>query len=242
MIRSFCIAAILGSLTAVGFTQTIQVNQNNRTIALTVSDKATAEADIATVHIGFETYAPDANTAYAAGSRTSNAIVDALHKAGVADKSIESEAQNLRQNFQFDPKESEADRAKKQFVLTQSWTVKTSAADAKKVLNVAVEAGANNSGQIDWDVKDRAALQAQAAAKALQHAQVIANQMAQGLHAHLGPLLYASNQAPEMPAPRPMRIEMMGKSKIVEEAAPPLAINPQQIEENATVYAVFQIQ
>ncbi len=49
----FCAASLLSA-------QTIQVNQNNRTIAVNVSDAAKADADMATVHIGFEVYAPDA--------------------------------------------------------------------------------------------------------------------------------------------------------------------------------------
>lgn len=156
------------------------------------------------------------------------------------DKAIQSQGQNLRQNFQFDDKESEIDRAKKRFILMQSWTVKTSADDAAKILHVAVEAGANSSGQIDWDLKGRSALQAQAAAKALQHAQAIADQMAKGLNAHLGPLLYASNQAPQTQG------SGGGYGGGVMHAAAmkalPLAIRPQQIEENATVYAVFAIE
>ena len=236
IVRTLFIAA---ALTLTASAQTIQVNQNNRTIAVTVTDKATEMADTATVHIGFEAYAPDSDSAYAAGSKTSNAIIDALHKAGIADKDIESENQNLRQNFQFEPNESEVQRAKKRYVLTQSWTVHTSASDAKNVLNVAVQAGANNSGQIDWDVKDRDALQARAAAKALQHAQAVANQMAKGLNAHLGPLLYASNQVPETPV-RPMIMERMGAA--YKQAPLPLAINPQKIEQSATVYAVFAIE
>ena len=239
--RSLCLPAVLASLTVAGFAQTIKVDQNNRTIAVTVSDKASKEADIATVHIGFEAYAADPDSAYAAGSQVSNAVVDALHKAGVEDKAVESENQILRQNTQFDDKEPEADRAKKRFVLTQSWTVKTAAPNAAKVLHVAVEAGANNSGQIDWDLRDRAGLQAQAAAKALQHAQAVADQMAKGLNAHLGTLIYASNQAP--PAQYGAGVGygggVMGGAlmKVI-----PLAIRPQNIEENATVYAVFAIQ
>jgi hypothetical protein len=67
--------------------------------------------------------------------------------------------------------------------------------------------------------------------------------MAEGLNAHLGALIYASNQTPvsrffngvlntesasiaAKPAPPP----------------PPLAIRPQQVEESATVYAVFAIE
>jgi hypothetical protein len=66
--------------------------------------------------------------------------------------------------------------------------------------------------------------------------------MAQGLNAHLGPLLYASNQAPEMQRPEPLRLRAMAGVQLNGPAVAPLAINPQQIEENATVYAVFQIQ
>lgn len=219
--------------------QKIEVNKNNRTIAVTVTDKATEPADVATVHIGFKAYAPDSKSAYAAGSKISNAVIDALKQAGVDDKSIESQSQSVQQNYQFDPQESELDRAQKRYVLSQSWTVKTSSADAARVLHIAVQAGANDSGQIDWDVKDHAALQAAAAAKALRHARAIADQMARGLDAQLGPLLYASNQAPATPVV-PMFYNRLAAAKA--ESVQPLAIRPQIIEENATVYAVFAIQ
>lgn len=240
IVRGLYFSAIFAALAVSGGAQTIQVNQNNRTIAVTVTDKASAEADAATVHVGFQVYGADSDSTYATGSQVSNAIMDALHKAGVDDKAIESENQNLQRNMQFDEHDSALDRAKKQFVLNQSWTVKTSAADAAKVLHVAVEAGANSSGQIEWNVKDRAGLQAQAAAKALQHAQAIAEQMAKGLNTHLGALIYASNQAPQVPG-----IGMGyggGMMHSLAMKAIPLAIRPQQIEENATVYAVFAIE
>jgi uncharacterized protein len=230
-----CTASVLSA-------QTIQVNSNNRTIALTVADKAAADPDMATVHIGFEIYAPTAEEAYRTGSGISNSIVGALQKAGLTEKAIESEGQGLRPNMQFDPKESDADRAKKQFVLTQSWTVKTTADDAGKVLHTAIEAGANSSGQIDWDLKDRDGLRTQAAAKALVHARAMAEQMAKGLNANLGALIYASNSEPQ-----PLGTAGgYGGGRLMTQAAElnflPLAIRPQKIEESATVYAVFAIQ
>ena len=233
-----CLA--LTAVPTMGWAQKISINKNNRTIAVTVTDKATEPADVATVHIGYKAYGLDSDSTYAAGSKISNAVIDALKKAGVPDKAIESQAQNLQQNYQFDSKEGELERAQKRYVLSQSWTVKTSAADAAKVLHIAVEAGANDSGQIDWDVKDHAALQAAAAAKALKHARAIAEQMAKGLDTELGPLLYASNTAPETP----IRGGLMGAIgfNAVAKAVLPLAIRPQVIEEDATVYAVFAIQ
>src|SRR5271156_4644775 len=114
--------------------QSVKVDKNNRTIAVTASDKATTDADLAVVHIGFQIYGSDESTTYADGSKTSNAIIDVLKKAGIPDKAIESENQNLQRNTYHDPQESELDRAKKQFVLNQSWTVKTKPDDAAKVL------------------------------------------------------------------------------------------------------------
>ena len=80
---------------AVAQAQTIQVDKNNRTIAVTANDKASALADTAIVTVGFQIYAPDAATAYSQGSTLSNAILDALKKAGVADKAVESQDQKL---------------------------------------------------------------------------------------------------------------------------------------------------
>lgn len=242
IVRNGCLSLVVAGVAVAGFAQNIQVNQNNRTIAVTVTDKAAAEADIATVHIGFEIYAADANDAYSTGSQISNAVIDALHRAGVEDKTIESEGQGIhRTQFDESNKESEADRAKKQFTLTQSWTVRCSATEAARVLHTAIEAGANNSGQVDWDLKDRSALQAQAAAKALQHAQAIADQMAKGLNALLGSLIYASNQTPFQRLSSLVTVNSEAISA-VPPPPPPLAIKPQQVEESATVYAVFAIQ
>jgi uncharacterized protein YggE len=235
-------AVIAAGLMSTAQAQTIQVDKNNRTIAVTASDKALADADLAVVHIGFQVFGPDEASTYATGSTASNAIVSALKKAGVADKAIESENQNLMPNNYHDPKESEMDRAKKQFVLNQSWTVKTKPDDAAKVLHVAVEAGANQSGQIDWQYQDMNGLQAKAAANALAKAQGIAQQMAQGLNVKLAGLIYASNQAPESPV-RPVPMMMM--KAMAGQASPsvsPLAINARQIEEPSTVYAVFAIE
>jgi uncharacterized protein len=237
---AFIAAAMFVVSAGITQAQAVKVDKNNRTIAVTASDKATTDADLAVVHIGFQIYGPDEPITYADGSKTSNLIIDALKKAGVPDKAIESENQNLQPNTYHDPRESEMDRAKRQFVLNQSWTVKTKPGDAAKVLHIAVEAGANQSGQIDWQYQDMNGLQAKAAGSALAKAQAIAQQMAQGLNVKLAGLIFASNQAPEgsPPGPRPMLMApAMEKA-----AAAPLAINPRQIETSATVYAVFAIE
>ncbi len=63
-------------------------------------------------------------------------------------------------------------------------------------LHLAISAGANHSGNIQWQLKKDDTLEAEAAKKALEHARQIAAQMADGLGVKLGTLVYASNQTP----------------------------------------------
>ncbi len=225
--------------------QQIEVSKTNRTIAVSTSDTATADADVAIVHIGFQLYGADENAAYAAASRTSNGIMKALTDAGVKKDSIESTGQNINRVQPFETQNlPEAQKAQRQFTVSQNWNIKTSAADAAAILNAAVKAGANQGGGIDWTVADEDALEAQAAGKAIKRASEIAARMAQGLNAKLGPLVYASNQMPEMP-PRPMPMARAGAPMAMSakaDAVEPLAINAQKVTRSATVYAVFAIE
>ena len=167
-------------------------------------------ADVATLHIGFIVYGPDKDSAYETGSRVSNDIASALTKAGIPDGALESENQNVSpvQEYQVD-KLTPAEKAQRKFQVTQSWTVRTSADDAAHLLDVAVKAGANQSGAIEWSLQDENAPQAQAAAKALQRARTVAGQMAGGMNVKLGPLVYASNET-EAPPVRPLMESRVG--------------------------------
>jgi uncharacterized protein YggE len=237
---AFALAAAI--LATAATAQTIQVSKENRTIAITATDKVIALADTATVHIGFIAYGPDSDAAYATGSRISNAIVKSLTGAGVPSDAIESENQNVSpvQEYQID-KLTPAEKAQRKFQVVQSWTVRTPADDAAKILDLAVKAGANQSGQIDWSLKDENAPQAEAAAKALQRARTVAGEMAKGMNVKLGALIYASNETQAEPV-RPLMKAMAMNSAMAASAPAPLAINPRQIEKSATVYAVFAIE
>jgi len=222
--------------------QQIQINKDNRTIAITATDAASAIADTAAVHVGFVVYAPDADAAYAKGSKTSNAIIGALTANGVAKTDIRSESQNVGETQQYElEKLPTEEQAQRRFQVRQSWTVQTKADDAASVLNTAVNAGANSSGQIEWTVADKKALEAKAAGNALSRARTIASQMAQGLGIQLGELIYASNQATEPVRPM-MRAMAMAAPPAPPPPSAPLAISPQKVERAATVYAVFAIQ
>jgi uncharacterized protein len=221
--------------------QGITVSKDNRTIAITATDSVIALADVATVHVGFQVYGVDHDATYAAGSKASNAIVSALKGAGVPQNAIESQNQNLREVQPFERQNfTDAEKAARHFVLDQSWTVRTNATDAARVLDVAVKAGANQSGQIDWSLKDENGPQAAAAGKALQRARAVAEEMAKGLNVKLGTLIFASNETQGAPV-QPVMAKMDRAMSTVTVTAQPLAINGRQIEKSATVYAVFAI-
>jgi len=239
-----CAVALAGSISA----QTIQINRENKTIAISTTDEATAIADIAAVTIGFEIYGPDYQSVYTDGGNISHAVIEALHKAGVEDKSIESSGQTLEQNTNFDDKDKPDQRAKKQFVFRQAWDVSVTPQSAGAVIRAAVAAGANKSGAIDWRLSDRKALQARAAEAALVKARAVASRMAEGLHVKLGDLIYASNETPNARiyfARSAQGLTLNTDSASIASSTnllPTLEIRPQTIREEATVYAVFAIE
>jgi uncharacterized protein len=228
--------------------QAIQIDKNNKTIAISTTDEATATADIAAVTVGFEVFGPDYSSAYADGGKISHAVLDALHKAGVDDKSIESSGQSLQRNTEFDDKDTKEQWASKQFVFSQSWEVSVPPQSAAEVIRVAIAAGANKSGAIDWRLSGRKALQARAAEAALVKARAVASQMADGLHVKLGDLIYASNETPNARIyfARPQQeVTVSAESASVASSVnllPALEIRPQTVSEEATVYAVFAIE
>ncbi len=227
--------------------QTIQINRENKTIAISTTDEATATADIAAITVGFEISGPDAQGTTAEAGKLSHAILDALHKLGIEDKSIESQSQGLQKNTDFDEKEKAEQRAKEQYVFRQSWEVSTSPKVAAEVISAAIAAGANKSGAIDWRIANRKSLQAKAAAAALVKARQVAQNMADGLHVNLGSLIYASNETPNTRiyfAPKPGLVLNTDSASVASyiTVPRPLEIRPQTIREEATVYAVFAIE
>ena len=233
------ITAIALATTAPLSSQTLQVNKENRTIAITATDSVIAMADVATLHIGLIVYGPDSDSAYATGLRVSDSIASALTNAGVPEDAIESENQSVApvQQYQVD-KLTPAEKSQRKFQVTQSWIVHTNVKDAGHLLDIAVKAGANESGAIEWSLKDQNAPQAQAAAKALQRARSVAAQMAAGMNVRLGALIYASNET-QGSSPQPL---MRAMAAAPGPPPPQLAINPRRIEKTATVYAVFAIE
>jgi uncharacterized protein len=207
----------------------LKIDSTNRTLTVTASDSVIADPDLAILHIGFETQPATAKDAYASGAQTSNAIVGALKQAGVAESAIHSESQYLQRDYSV-PKSHK-------FILAEQWTVKTTPKRAAELLDVAVTAGANSSGQIEWTVNDERGLENQALDKAAARAKADATELAKGMGVRLGALIYVSNETS-----RPIRSFMTNGVLAAKAAPPPLAIEPQKVTRSASIYAVYAIE
>lgn len=207
----------------------LKIDSTNRTLMVSAQDTITVDPEVAILHIGFETLPTDPKSAYSQGTTTSNAIINALKQAGVAESAIHSEWQHLNSVY---------DKPHK-FTLQQQWTVRVKPERAAELLDVAVSAGATNSGQIDWAVENQQALEDKALEGAATRARTQAAVLARGMGVKLGGLVYVSNLF--APTATPMRAYVM-KADVGGNAPQSLAIEPHKVSSTATVYAVFAIE
>ena len=230
---------LCGLLTAYG--QQIQVNRDNKTIAITAEDSVSVDPEIATITVGYQNYGSTHKDAYEENVRISNQITKALLNGGIPASALETESVQLER---ADPRDNWTTDEKKQrqFSATQTWTIHTTADQAQRLVDLALGAGANVLQSIDWNVSDPKALQAKAGAAALVKARAVADQMASGLNAKLGDLVYASNHAPLANGAG----YGMTTVEVRSTPAPPppthLLLYPKKVKAEATVYAVFAIQ
>jgi len=237
-LATITVIAITGSLLA----QDIQVNRQNKTIAVTADESTTADAEIAVLEIGYHNYGPTQDIAYQDNVRAGERITKTLLDAKVPKANIETEKLQLARK-EIDEKWTAEMKKERQFVAEQSWHVTVAASEAQSVVDLAVKAGANEVEDVEWNVADPVALQARAGGAALAKARSIADQMAKGLGTKLGELVYASNRAPVAKMWRGMTVNTsVAALSSGADKQPKLTLFPQKVKSDATVYAVFSIE
>ncbi len=224
------------------FAQDIQVNRQNKTIAITADESVTADAEVALLTIGYRNYGVTQGAAFQENVRVAEQITKALLDARVPKANIETDKLQLTR-AEIDEKWTADMKRERQFTAGQSWHVTVPASEAQTVVDLAVKAGANELDDVEWNVADPVALQVKAGAAALAKAKSIADQMAKGLGTKLGELVYASNRAP---VAKTWQGGTVNESMMMPPPPPPpppkLTLFPQKVKSEATVYAVFSIE
>lgn len=235
----FLCGLVLASVTSL-FAQNIQINRQNKTIAVTADDSVTADAEVATLEIGYHNYAMTQDVAFHDNVRVADQVTKALLDANIPRANIETEKLRLTRP-EYDEKWTAEMKKERQFEAAQSWHVTVPASKAQVVVDLAVKSGANEVGDVSWNVADPVALQAKAGGAALAKARTVAEQMAKGLGTKLGELVYASNSARF--AGGAYETVEVSASRVPPPPPPPtLTLFPEKVKAEATVYAVFLIE
>lgn len=228
--------------------QTIEVNRQNRTVEVVVAESARVEPDVAKVTLGCLEYGQTQDEAYQANLAAADKVIKALLSAGVPKTQIES---NTIELTEVDPSdmtlEPPAVRKARQFKAHQSWLVRVQASEAQKIIDQAVQAGANGIEDVTWDVADTDALEAKVRAAAMGKARTTAAEIAQSGGGKLGQLLYASNTVNGIvgsAADRSVIVSARGGGGGGGRPVTPmfsLHLFPQKVEKEATVRAIFAL-
>jgi len=215
----------------------LAISKENRTLTISATEHAEADAEVADLSVGYTVYGATLQAAYKAASESSNGIVKAMLDAGATKAEMQSRAQQVARLNDYEQKQQKGAK----FRVSQTWTVSTEPGKAAVVLDAAVQAGANQSGDITWRMKSNLALDEEALRKATEHAKAMAMTMAQSLGATLGKPVYATNNVTQTVV-RPM-YAMRAMSVQAEANGPaPLAISPERVQSEATVQIVFAIE
>ena len=226
-----------------GQAQSVQVNQQNRTIEIAASSSIEVTADRVTIVVGYHNYGPTHEAAFDQNSRVAAQILKAWRDAGVSEKKIATNSLTSHLTSEDDLKDmTSAERKEKQYEINQSWRIVETIDVAEKLLDIAVDAGANDLSAPEWDLADPDAAESQAYESALAKARAVADQMAKSFGAKTGALLYASN---ESRASRFVTLNTMA-STIMEKknysARPATKLLPQKIETSGYVRAIFALE
>ena len=180
---------------AVSGAQTVKVDQQNRTIEISAESSIQVVADRVTITVGYRNYGPTHDEAFADNSRIADRILKSWKDAGVVEKDISTNTLTSRATSESEWKElTPAERKQRQYEVFQSWQISEVPETAEKLLDIAVDAGANEVGAPEWALADSDATESQAYALALLKAHAIADQMAKSFGGKVGALLYASNE------------------------------------------------
>jgi len=212
---------------------------DQRTIEISATEKVRVAAEVATIKIGFQNQAATKDVAYAENTRAANKILRALFDAGVPKEAIETETLNLGQEQE---KYDGRSNSQLKYTASQKWQIRSKAAEAQKVVDIAVAAGANHIEQVDWSVADDKQLETKAYAAALKRAREVAEQTAAQSGVKLGEIATIVNSSePE----RFARFDRAGlaslevSAMINEPKSAMLKLQPGMVEREVSVTVIF---
>jgi uncharacterized protein len=206
-----------------------------RTLSVSGDGTIYLTPDIANIYIGVHTEDPVIATAVGNNNAQTQALVDALKNAGVAEKDIQTSNFSVYSTMSYDKMTGQTTGS----TYAVDNTVYITVRDLSKLgtlLNTAVATGANNINSISFDVADKTAAMAQARQKAMEKARSLATELAQTAGVKLSEIqnISYSDTSPIM------YYGMGGGGSAAPNASVP--IQPGQTQISATVSVIYTIK
>ncbi|MGC9394197.1 MAG: SIMPL domain-containing protein [Anaerolineae bacterium] len=163
------------------------------TINVNGSGMASNTPDIADIQLGVEAVNDDAAQAISESTTKMKAVLDAVKALGIVDKDIQTVNYNMWVEQIYD-RETGIPTGQMRYHVTNQINVRLDdLALTGKLLEDALNAGANNVGSITFGVSDPTELQKQARATAVQNARAKAEELAAGLGVRVGKVRQVSD-------------------------------------------------
>lgn len=194
-----------GDVSAINLQQA--TTDNNTGIVVSGEGKVNVKPNIAIATIGVDITTATLGDATTQANTKMNAVIEKLKSMGIDDKDIQTSNYNLypitNQNQPKGPDSGNTTPTITGYHVTNQVRVTIrKTADLGKILDAAVNAGANNIYGVSFGVDDMSPYQAQARAAAYKDALDKANQLAKTANITLGPVL-AITEGASMPTPLP---------------------------------------
>jgi uncharacterized protein len=209
-----------------------------RSLSVSGAGQVSLKPDIAYIYIGVHTENPSASEAVAQNNTRTQALIEALKAAGVAEDDLRTTNFSIWTSTQYDPATNQPTGT---FYVVDN-TVYVTVRDLPKLgdtLDAAVKAGANNINSIQFDVADKTKAMSDARAAAVQNAKKQAEELAAAAGVSLGNIQTISYYD-SVPTPVFESKGMGGGG--ADAAALAVPINPGQMQITVTVTISYDIR
>jgi uncharacterized protein YggE len=208
-----------------------------RTITVDGEGKVTAKPDIAIINLSVVSQGKTVKEVTLDGNKKMTAVIGEVKKLGVDEKDVVTSSYNLYPDYAYPENRQPQIRG---YSLTQGITVKVRKLDTvDDVLDVGIKAGANQVGQLSFDIDEDSALKKEARDIAFKKAREKADQMASAAGVSIGRVItFSEGYAPPVPVYRGYDMAYTTGAEI----APAPSIEPGSKELTVTVSVTYEIQ
>lgn len=228
--------------------QTVTLNPSNapdkRTISVSGTGIAALKPDIARFSVGVQEQGKVLTEVQTTVARETDAIFSALVKSGLdKDKDLKTSGYTVQPVYDY-PRDKAPVVSGYRVANTINATVRGLDKDPNKVgpiIDAAVQAGANNIGNITFTLNDPEQAGQIARKAAIENAQAKAQALAEAGGAKLGMVITVSDQSVTPPAPREVPVAAAAPSA-AGAPAPPTQISPGETNVTVTVNVTYALQ